>query len=305
MSVVPPALAALMRTQQGLVTTAQLADSGISEWTRRRLVRDGLLAPVHPGVLRSTLTDLDERSRCLAANLALPDLVISGPTAGRRYGLRRMPLGDIHGMVPRHGVRLDGVIVHASNALGPGDHRRVDGILLLTPTRLAPDLARFLSDADLESVIEQMIDRGLVTIPGLFAMARRLRGRGRDGIQRYLRCLNGRPAWQRPAGSEIELRFVAELTRRGLDLIRQYRVDLGDGVLVHLDAALPAARVAVEIDHVTWHGGRVDSLRDKQRDRRLLRQGWSTVRVTDDDVIHRFRHTVDEVESILRLRLAA
>ena len=43
----------------------------------------------------------------------------------------------------------------------------------------------------------------------------------------------------------------------------------------------PSARWAVEVDHVTWHGGRFDAQRDKSRDRNARRIGWQVDRVTD------------------------
>ena len=74
-----------------------------------------------------------------------------------------------------------------------------DGIRLLHPVRrLAADLARFLDDHDLESVVEQLIDRGLVSVQALHACGRRLAGCGRDGIHRFARVLDTRPAWNKP-----------------------------------------------------------------------------------------------------------
>ena len=218
------------------------------------------------------------------------------------YRLRKVQTTDIHLMVNRRGVRLEGVVVHASTAFGDDDWQLLDGIAVLAPTRLAADLARFLSDDDLESVIEQMLDRGLVGMPGLHAMARRLRSRGRDGIQRFLRVINRRPMWQRPAGSDIELRFIDELRRRGIELERQVRLEFGDGSYVVFDAADRQLRVAIEVDHVTWHGGRVTSRDDKRRDRRALAAGWTTIRVTDEDVRFRLHEAADEVTAALHAR---
>ncbi|MGH2478010.1 MAG: hypothetical protein ACRDIL_22415, partial [Candidatus Limnocylindrales bacterium] len=61
----------------------------------------------------------------------------------------------------------------------------------------------------------------------------------------------------------------------------------------------------VEVDHVTWHGGRLDSQADKWRDRQLLRIGWIVARVTDEDLRLRFGSAVSELVEIHRLRRAA
>ena len=298
--IIPPNVAAHMRRQHGIVTSDQLRAGGVSDWTRRRLVRDELFIPVHSGVYRSSATEATFRSSCLAAVLAGVGGAVSGPSAGVLYGLRKVHTSEVHLMVGRRGVRLEGVVVHVSTAFADGDTQELDGITVLRPTRLAPDLARFLDDDDLESVIEQLLERGMATAPGLHAMARRLRVQGRDGIQRYLRVLDRRPAWRRPAGSDLELRFIRELRRRGLAVEQQVRFDFPDGTHVVFDAADRERRLAIEVDHASWHGGRVRSQADKLRDRRVLAAGWTTVRVTDHDVEHRLHAAVDEVEAVFR-----
>jgi very-short-patch-repair endonuclease len=57
---------------------------------------------------------------------------------------------------------------------------------------------------------------------------------------------------------------------------------------------------AVEVDHVTWHGGLLDSTYDKRRDRQLRRLGVHVTRVTDDDVLHRLDATIADLAAILR-----
>ena len=74
----------------------------------------------------------------------------------------------------------------------------------------------------------------------------------------------------------------------------QVRVDLGGGIRLVLDFADPTVRFGVEVDHVTWHGGRVAAQRDKWRDRQLMRIDWVVVRVTDEDLGHQFNSTVAE-----------
>ena len=69
--------------------------------------------------------------------------------------------------------------------------------------------------------------------------------------------------------------------------------------------AMPELRLGIEVDHVTWHGGRLDVERDKRRDRDLARLGWQVVRVTDGDVEHRLAATVDDLIAIARRRRAA
>jgi hypothetical protein len=69
---------------------------------------------------------------------------------------------------------------------------RKDGIRVTSPPRTAFDAAEWLRADDLESLIEQGIERPYFTIPTLWAHARRLCRNGRAG--------NGRFASRRGAG---------------------------------------------------------------------------------------------------------
>jgi very-short-patch-repair endonuclease len=153
-------------------------------------------------------------------------------------------------------------------------------------------------------VIEQFLDRGLVDVPTLFGMARRLRASGRDGSVRLARVLESRPAWLRPKDSDLEVKVLRALAERDVVLETQIEFDLG-GVTIHIDAGDRERRFGLEVDHVTWHGGRIDSQYDKWRDRQLSRRGWLVCRVTDDDLIERFNATIDDVAAIYHLRPAA
>ncbi len=165
---------------------------------------------------------------------------------------------------------------------------RDDGIRLLRPVRLAADLARFLDDHDLESVIEQMIDRGLVSDPGALRVWATARRAGPRRIRRFARVLDGRPAWNKPKDSDLEVRLFRALAEHGVVLETQVSIDLGGGRSLHLDGADRARRFGVEVDHVTWHGGRLAAQRDKWRDRQLMRIDWVVARVTDEDLQQRF-----------------
>jgi very-short-patch-repair endonuclease len=154
-------------------------------------------------------------------------------------------------------------------------------------------------------VYEQMLDRRLVSVPSARAAAHRFAARGRPGTVRLRRVLDARPAWLAPADSDLEVRLWRALSEVGVTCTRQHPVTLDRGIVIHLDLAMPELRLGIEVDHVTWHGGRLDVERDKQRDRDLARLGWQVVRVTDGDVEHRLAATVDDVIAIAGRRRAA
>jgi hypothetical protein len=55
----------------------------------------------------------------------------------------------------------------------------------------------------------------------------------------------------------------------------------------------------IEIDHVTWHGGKLDLTADKRRDRPLRRIGINSTRVTDDDVRQRLPSIIEDLRAVV------
>ncbi|CAN5601224.1 hypothetical protein BH23ACT3_BH23ACT3_22610 [soil metagenome] len=301
MSVLPATILSFARAHHGVLSADLLSTSGVGRHARARLVRQGFLQPMHVGVYRISSHPMTFEQQCVAACFTADDLVICGPSAGRLIGLRRMPRGPVHAMVERRKIDLDRVVVHRTTTLGPGDIAfRSDGIRLLKPSRLVPDLARFLDDLDLESVIDQLLDRRSTSIPSLCASARRLRSPGRDGTARLGRVLEARPAWLKPKDSHLEVNVLRALADRGIPLVPQFELDIGEVVPIHLDGADPEIRFGLEVDHVSWHGGRVEAQRDKRRDRRALQIGWLVTRVTDEDLELDFDGVIAEVVDIHR-----
>jgi hypothetical protein len=309
MSALPTGVARLMRLQRGIVSIEQLAQHGIGEAQRQRLVRDGVLRVLHRGVYATTAIELSLDARCLAACLAAPGLVICNKTAARLIGLRNAFTTDVHGMVLQgHGpTRLDGVVVHRTKELDLDRDvtTRSDGVRLLRPPRLGFDLAQSLDDLGFESVVEQMIDRKLCSIPQFFDAGRRLKKAGRDGSARFARVLAKRPAWAKPKDSDDEVRVLRALADRGVVLVPQFELELPDGSLIHLDGGDAQRRFGVEVDHVTWHGGRLNTGYDKWRDRQTDRIGWTVSRVTDEELKLRWGPTINDLVEIWQGRAVA
>lgn len=294
MSPIPRAALDWARAHHGIISLDELNRTGLGGRGRRRLIADGLLVPVHQGIYRLASHEPTFEQRCVAACLIGPHVTLSGPTAGRLYGLRKCHTDDIHVIADR-AVLARGIHSHRTNLLEPTDIAVRGSLRLLRPARLLCDLASHLSDADLESAIEQALDRNLVSLGTLRSAGGRFMRSGRNGTRRLAAVMNSRPMWTRPPESDLELRLLRGLAARGLGMIPQYTVLLDGGRAVRLDMAQPDIRLAVEVDHVTWHSDRMQVQRDKRRDRALIRLGWTVLRVTDEDLDARFASTADEV----------
>jgi hypothetical protein len=299
-----PAVSAWLANHHGVITAADCLRLGITSEQRKRLLRDRVLIRYVPSVYRLAATpETLEQGMALACAVA-PDVVVSHSSAGQIWGFRRLGHDQrLHVLFPGRAHRtIPGAIVHRCRRIDRVDIiERPDGIRVTTPPRTCFDLAWVLSDERLESVFEQIVHDGTATLPTLFATGHRLRERGRNGSARYGRVLESRPAWLKPVGSDLELRLERALVAAGLPRpIRQHALTLPTGEVIHPDFYWPGVHEIVEVDHVTWHGGRTTSAYDKRRDRLVRRIGIGTTRVTDSDIRDHLPSVVADIADLVR-----
>lgn len=301
-------LARHVSTRHGVVTTAEMIDDGLTTNAIRYWVTQQVLRRCHDGVYRLSVAPDTFLSRCAAACLADPNVVITGPAAARLWEFRHVFRPELPTVLVEHDRHpfADGVVVQRTNVLDDEDRvERPDGIVVASPPRAWFDCARHLNDERFEMLTEWVLDRH-ASVPRLWQTRRRLAGRGRTGLARVNRVLSQRASWQRPADSGLEVKVLRALERAGIrGIVRQHPIKLYNGSVVHPDGALPTVKWALEIDHVTWHGGRIDAQRDKARDRALRRVGWQVDRVTDVELTENFDATIRELVAMIHLRRPA
>jgi very-short-patch-repair endonuclease len=305
---IPLALAIHAESRHGMVSLRELKELGISSTQRKRLVTAGLLIAMHSSVYRLATTAESLEGRCLAACLANPDVVVTGRAGGKLWDLRRMgTVNTVEVRVPWGSQMFAAawIVQRRCTALPPVDIvERRDGIRVVSPPRLAFDLAADLEPLDLESVVEQMLDRKMFTIPTLMDTGRRLYHPRRPGSQHFARVLYSRPAGLKPADSHEEVILFDALRKAGVrGLVRQHQLVLPNGVTIHPDIAVPKLRWAIEVDHVDWHGGRFASVEDKERDRLASAAGWQVSRAPDRDIKHRLAKLLDQLMAVHRILL--
>ena len=302
-----------LRDHHGIVTAAKLDQQQVSRWARHEHVENGLLVPVYKGVYRVATQRITLESRCAALCAFQPFGFVTGLTAGRLNGLRRMPTpttaatgedGTVIQFCTPHGKfrELDGIEMRQSTLIERTDvQRRTDEINLASPWRLAFDLAADLAAEDLESVIEQILDKPLCTFPTLAKTARRLARSARPGSAAFVAALASRLPGG-PVESHPELLVAKALQAHGIPIrVQATWLDLPSGRRIRLDISVPEIRWGLEVDvhpdHFLQHG-----TADRRRDRQCHLIGWQVDRVTAIDLLDMSR-LIPELVSLYRARV--
>jgi len=274
--------------RHGVATHAQLVGLGL---TRHRIIglqHAGTLIGVLKGVYRIPVVPLDEFARCVAVCGAHPGAVVAGPTAGRLHGLRRMPKDDrVHVIVePQSQPSIEPWIVpYRTAAIRAEDIiERDDGIRVTSLARTALDMARFLRDVDLLSVIEQASRDGGLDDEQLRSVAVDHISKHRPWLYRYLRQVDRRLDGG-PADSHHEVLLGDALVAAGLaSLVRQFEVDLPGYGPARFDLAIPRLQWAIEVDVFPTHFETEGRRRDRRRDAAARSIGWDVTRVVEADL---------------------
>lgn len=279
---------ALFAARYGMAVAPALSAAGLSRRSRQRLVDAGVLEVLYERVVHITSTPITLEGRCAALCLAYPRGFVTGPTAGRLMGLRRMPAGPVHFAVP-HGSHIGphaGVVLRQTTSIPP-EHvaSRKGGIRIASPARLAFDLGQDLSPVDHRSVVEQMIQQQRTSWRALANVGKQLCHPARPGSLRFIDLLQS----QLPGGaaeSHPEVVVAEGLRQRGVPIELQVgRLDLPNGQVIRFDMAVPERRWAVEIDVHPSHTRPMGISNDKRRDRWCHRIDWQVERVTEVDLL--------------------
>lgn len=269
--------------QFGTITRGQLLEHGASSSAISRARRSGLLIDVVPGVLRFASSPETFMMRCMAVQHATePDRYLSGWTAARLYGLRKMPESPIHVTVPTdiHRTLPPWVACHRSSWFDEGDCvTRPDGLIVAEPMRMLFALGAAFNRFRFERAAEDAWHLGLITPSGALDYLQRHRCRGKDGVAKMERWLERTLPRTRPTQSDLERVFLEALAGRSLpEPGTQFPLQLLTGEVIHLDIAWPDVRLAVEPGGSWWHGGDAGQRNDQQRDRACTEVGWLILR---------------------------
>jgi hypothetical protein len=293
--------------QSGMITLNQLLESGISQRTVRRMTNDASIVTVLPGIYRSAAWPMGRAQLMIAGCLRNPLATLAFTTAGHIHGLRKMHDDRIHLLVP-HGSspNLPGIVIHRCRRIDIEDIVELDdGRRVTSVARTLFDVGAIIGGHGVRSALEQAIDRRKVTLGEVSETTLRLFHRQRPGSREIKFALATHAGWSAAVQSDLELRVLRAIQRHGLPTpLLQHEMALSDGSLIRFDFAWPRAKVSLEVDHSFWHSGRGESHKDKKRDRLALAMGWTTIRLTEDDVMNGLDDVMCQVATVLSRSIA-
>ncbi|MCF6746347.1 DUF559 domain-containing protein [Blastococcus sp. KM273128] len=255
--------------------------SSVVRWLRR-----GDLVQLHPGVLV-----LPDRTGEWAIRSRAAFLWAGGPlshlSALIALGMAEPQGGPVHVTVPyaRSPERQPGVVAHRTTR-SPVTVR-CGAVDVVEPARSVVDAWAWAhspgrnarSPQEAAAVRQALIEGARRRAVRLAALRResdrRARHPGRRALVELLDLVAG------GCQSELEIWGALEVLPGPPVVpapVRQHELRLGNGRRVHLDAAWPGARVAVELDGAAFHGSREQRERDLRRDTELAALGWVVLR---------------------------
>jgi very-short-patch-repair endonuclease len=233
----------------------------------------------------------------MAAVLAFgPDAVLSHRSAGHLWGL--VPRARIRSEVTRPGfVRgRPHLVVHRASL--PGDEVvLVRGIPVTSVPRTMLDLAGILKEREVERAWNEMEVRGYthsLSVPDLLE-----RHPGRRGSVLLTRLANREDLPVGITRNDFEEAFLALIDRHGLPRPRMNAHLAVRGRFYEIDCLWEDQRVAIELDGGGAHKTTKGFEDDRERDRILTAEGYTTTRVTWHQLHDKAQEVADDLRQIL------
>ena len=271
--------AKIMRSNTGLSPANRPLSAGLSHRQIDLRLRSGVWRRLVPTVYRPAELPATWHQRVMAACLwAGAGSAASHRTAAALLRIPGFGRGGIEITTSRR-LKRSGVVVHRRR-LRPNDVIRVDGINITCVPMTLVDLGSIESLDRLETAIDDILIRGLVTTDRLqAALDGNLKGTpGATALRRVLEAYN-----HAPLESPLERGFLRLLRTAGLPEPEiQYPIRDGARLLARVDFAYPELRLAIEVDGYSWHGGRKGWAHDVSRRNELSNKRWSILHITKE-----------------------
>jgi very-short-patch-repair endonuclease len=303
------AVAALATSQAGAFSRRQALEVGATPKIVRARVRSGAWRADADGVYVVRGAPTTWHTRLFVAVLATSaGAVVSHGAAAVLHGMATFSGRPVVVTVPHAAARVERVSgVHQSRRLYPDHVTSIDGLPVTTAARTLVDLAATERRGRIEIALDRALSSRALTMDTFCATIDDLSGGRRRGLKAIKDLASARCG-----GSYIAPASVAEsLLARALRLgglprpVLQFRHPGRGFEGRRVDAAYPNARILIEVDSRTWHGGWIDMERDRERDLAAAAVGYHTLRIAYRHLEERPDWVADQVREALAATAAA
>jgi hypothetical protein len=290
-------VAALAGGQHGVVGRWQLREIGLTERLIRTRVSHGGLNRLHRGVYAVGHRAITVEGRWMAAALAHgPRAVLSHRSAGQFWGLfpRRSIEPEVTG--PGSQKTKQGIVAHRATLMAD-EVVRVRGVPVTSVPRTMFDLAGMLKEREVERAWNEMEVREYrspLSVPDLIE-----RYPGRKGTLLLARLADRKTLPVGITRNELEEAFLGLIDRFGLPRPRMNAHLAIRDRFYEIDCLWEDRKIAIELDGGGAHGTKRAFQKDRERDRILTAERYTTARITWDQI----QFTPSEVASDLHLIL--
>jgi hypothetical protein len=296
------ALIAFARRRDGVFTTAEALECGVTHRMLERLRRRGEIVRIHRGVYRFAHVLVTPMQQVRAA-LAMTNgsAVASHGSAAMLLGLNDVPLAtpEVTVITRRgHVPQRDGIRVHTSRNLPAQDLTHVRSIPCTTGSRTLIDLCPRFPDAVNIQRADQAVCAGIAVRTTLHARATAL-SNGRRGVQ-TLAAITA-PDADGTFWSALERAFGANIRRWGLPVpVYNAPIDVA-GRRYYADAFWQSDRLVAELHGLAFHTQPADRASDDERMNAFTSAGLRILVFRWNHVMHEF----DQVATTIRQALSA
>lgn len=287
MSSTEQVVASFASRQHGLISRAQLLDTGLSDAKIAHRLSTGHLERVFRGVYRIAGSQQSWSADLMAALLYCgPGSALSHRTAARLHGLLRLPeLVEI--CTPRRRRARDlpeSWVIHTSIVFPRADLMPIGSLTCTTVERTLIDLGAAVSKRRVGHAVEEALRSEQTDLGLLSYVHQRRRGRGRRGagvLAEVLEDLSIAPRTDSP----LERDFLELIRRGGMpEPLTQHVIEAEALFIARVDFAWPAHLLVVEVDGHSYHSTRDQRSHDAARQNRLVAAGYTVLRFTSDQL---------------------
>ena len=286
---------------KGMVARTHALAAGLTNREFDELVKRGQLRHFLPGIFSVAGAPLTVRQKLLGTCL----WALGHASHRSAAHLLELPGGssELIEVSTSRPVTHPGILVHRRSPLPQCDLTEVDGVPVTAPHRTLLDLGAVSSEATVETAVDEVRRRGLITFAQLRWHLAAAGKRGVRGTAKLRRILDARGEDKGRRESVLETLAGRLFRNSPLPMpVLQLPVFRARELLGRCDFAYPDLKISIEVLGWKWHYGKRQWELDLRRRTHLVAEGWIVLEFTWDDVVKRPQYVIETIRDAIKQR---